>query len=300
MQYTQDLPTLGSSDVLGSYRGGSTYGYTPASKTYYPAMHAYGTPYPDDFEFQSALNSEPVQVGILPGQWSSGARGKASSFSSMYMDPDASYSSYSGASVVHRPSHAVSSDAPSFSFSGVAASLPLASAPGSDRLLPNPAGRSSTLPYPAAKSSISGASTSAANSLGDVATEANYAGGFDTTSIAYQPPETANSLASPPSSSSRTNSDTYSATESIFGEQERSLQSQGSDFDMSTYTAEPRRTSGNTHDAVATAAHHHSSQTHIIGGATYLSDRHGRPVAASGSSTTHADDRHAAPVATRH
>ena len=298
--------------MLGSYRGGSSYGYTPASKTYYPAMHAYGTPYADDSEFglgvpssQSVLNPEPV--GILPGQWSSGARAKAPSFSSIYMDTDASYSSYNDTNLVHRSSHTINSDSPSFSFSGVAASLPLTSAPGSDRLLPNPAGRSSALPYPAVKSSIPGSSTSTANTLADVATAASYANGFEATSLAYQASTTTSSLASHPSSSSRTNSDTYSATESIFSDQERSLHSQGSAFDMNTYTAEPRRGSEITHEAAAAATHPHSSQ-HYIGAAAYLSDasagshahRHGQAVAASGSGTTHADDRHAAAVATRH
>ncbi|KAK3904127.1 hypothetical protein C8A05DRAFT_42745 [Staphylotrichum tortipilum] len=335
LPYTQELPTLGSSDVLGSYRGsGSAYQYTPASKAYYPAMHAYGPQYGEDFEFglgvappgPPVINQEPVNM--LPGQWSSGPRSKPPSFSSMYLDnaETSSYGGYSsGGSLLHRPSHPVTSDSPSFSFSGVAASLPLSGTPGPDRLLPNPAGRSSTLPYPAAtKPSASGPPSATSTTLADVATAASYAGGFDTPSSLSFSATASSSLSSHPSSS-RSNSDTYSTTpESIFGDQERSLQNNGAAYDINGYTASPRRGSGGTaggssgashpyvpaegaHEAAA-AAHHHPSQHHLS--APYVGDAPASPVShrhhclpvVSGSGSAghaHTDDRQVA-VATRH
>ena len=315
------MPTLGSSDVLGSYRGGSAYPYTPASKAYYPAMHAYGAPYSEDFEFGLGVGSPPVMnpesVGMMPGQWGSGARAKPS-FSSMYMDSEGAYSSYGGASLLHRPSHPVSSDSPNFSFSGVAASLPLSSTPGPDRLLPNPAGRSSTLPCPGPAKPSTPASTSAASTLADVATAASYAGGFETSGLSFSS-TSSSGLSSHPSSSSRSNSDSYSGPESIFSEQERNLQSQGPAFDMGGYTASLRRGSGtggsgsshayvpgeSAHEA---AAHHHSSHHGLP--AAYMADAPASPVAhrpgqslapgsGSASHAAHTDDRQVA-VASRH
>ncbi len=340
LSYAQELPTLGSSDVLGSYRGGSsTYQYTPASKAYYPAMHAYGPQYGEEFEFGLGVASPPVMnqepVSMLPGQWSSGTRSKPPSFSSMYLEnaEGHSYGGYSsGASMLHRPSHPGTSESPSFSFSGVAASLPLSGTPGPDRLLPNPAGRPSTLPYPAAtKPSASGPPSATSTSLADVATAATYAGGFDTPSSLSFSAAASSSLSSHPSSSSRSNSDTYSTPESIFGDQERSLQSNGPAYDINGYTASPRRGSGGTggssgaashryvpaesaHEAAAAAAaaaaHHHSPQHHLsapyMGDATPASPishrHHGLPlVSGSGSAghAAHTDDRQVA-VATRH
>lgn len=336
LPYTQELPTLGSSDVLGSYRGGgSTYQYTPASKAYYPAMHAYGPQYGEEFELSLGVASphgmNPEPVGMLPGQWSSGARSKPPSFSSMYLEnaETSSYGGYSsGASLLHRPSHPVTSDSPSFSFSGVAASLPLSGTPGPDRLLPNPAGRTSTLPHPAAtKPSASGPPPATSTILADVATAASYAGGFDTPSSLSFSAAASSSLSSHPSSSSRPNSDTYSTPESIFGDQERSLQSNGPAYDMNGYTASPRRGSGGTgsssssgashpyvsaeasHQEAAAVAHHHSSQHHLS--APYMGDapaspvshrHHDLPVVSGSGSAGHAahtDDRQVAAV-TRH
>ena len=343
LQYTQDpSPSHTSSqDILGSYRGASTYAYTPPSKTYYPAMHAYAPSYGDEFEFglgvppsQSVLNPEPV--GMLPGQWSSGIRTKPGSFNaSVYLDAEAPYSSYSGTSLVHRPGAAPSSESPNFSFSNVAASLPMSNAPpGQDRLLPNPAARSSPLPYPAVKPSISGAPNS--STLADVATAATYAAGaFESSGLPYS---ASTATHQPGSSSSRSNSDSYSAgPESIFSEQERgSLQSQSSaSFELSTYSAEPRRGSGGegeggggssrdsssshghgygqaegVHEAAATghgSAHHHSSHHHHISSTGYnMGDgpasphglRHGQ--SSSGPGLTHLGERNVAAVATRH
>jgi hypothetical protein len=324
LPYPHDLPTLNSGDSLGSYRGpGSGYPYAPATKAYYPAMHAYGAPYSEDFEFGLGVASPPVMnpetVGMMPGQWSSGGpRTKAPSFGSMYMESEGAYGGYGGSGLLHRSSHSVASDSPNFSFSGVAASLPLSSTPGPDRILPNPAGRSSTLPYPGPVKPAAPASSLAASTLADVATAATYAGGFETNGLSFSS-ATSSSLSSHPSSSSRSNSDSYSGQESLFNEQERGIQSQGSAFDMGSYTASPRRSSGvggsgNSHGYVPSesaheaAAHHHTSQHHLS--STYMSEspsspiahRHG-PALASGSGSTghaaHTDGRHVA-VASRH
>ncbi|KAL2193133.1 hypothetical protein P885DRAFT_46054 [Corynascus similis CBS 632.67] len=333
LPYSHDLPTLGSGDVLGPYRGGSAYAYTPATKAYYPAMHAYGTPYPDEFDFGLGVSSPPVMnpepVGMMPGQWSSTARPKPPSFSSMYLDSEGAFgASYGGAGgLLHRPSHSASSDSANFSFSNVAASLPLSTTPGPDRLLPNPTGRSSTLPYPSSAKPSTPVSASATSTLADVATAASYASGFQASGMTFCS-TTNSSLSSHPSSSSRPNSDGYSASESIFSEQERSLQSQGSAFDMAGYTASPRRSSGSgsgsgaggsvsnhgnyvsasgAHDAAA--HHHHASQHHHFSTA-YISDpppspiahRHGHALGpgsdSAGHTAVHTDDRHAA-VASR-
>lgn len=327
MPYAQELPTLGSSDVLGSYRGGGTgsaYAFPPANKTYYPAMHAYSSAYGDEFEFglgvpsPAVMNPEPTSM--LPGgHWSSGARAKPHSFSSIYLDTEGTYSSYGSTSLLHRSSNSVNSDATNFSFSGVAASLPLSSTPGPDRLLPNPAGRSSTLPYPAVKPTPP-ASSSTTSTLADVATAASYAGGFGAPGLSFSSTASSSLPSHPSSSSARSTSDTYAGSEVIFSEQERSLHSQGAAFDMSAYTSSTHRGSmggdsgGGAHTYVPgestheTAGHHHSSQHHLS--ASYLSNgtsspivhRHGLPLASGSGSTGHAahtDDRHVA-VSSRH
>ena len=277
--HPQDTSAFASPDqVLSSYRPGSTQyaSYTPAPKAYYPGMSAYPSPYGDEFDYtgipgvasQSVLNQDVVQHGMsMAPAWSgsSGGRTKTpAAFSSIYhMDPEASAGTYSpygsAASLMHRPAahhaHAMSSEAPSFSFSNVAASLPASSSGSLDRLLPNPASRSSTLPYPtgagaALKQSAGGPSSAVgAPSLADVASAASYhaASGFDAvaSSLSYS--------SSQHSASSRANSDSYSGTtqESIFTDDQRStLSSNGpASFDLGAYTSsEPRRDS---HSGVA-------------------------------------------------
>ncbi|KAL2158305.1 hypothetical protein VTH06DRAFT_4626 [Thermothelomyces fergusii] len=243
--YSNDVPALGSADVLGpSYRGGPAYPFnTPATKPYYPAMHAYGTAYPDEFDFGLGVSSPPVMhpepVGMMSGPWGSAARPKPQPFGSMYLDPPegGTFGGYGGAGglLPRQSSHSASSDSPSFSFSGVATSLPLSATPGPDRLLPNPAARSSAKP----STPTSASSTTA--TLVDVATAASYVGGFPTQGLPFC---SSGSMSSQLSSSSRSNSDAYSGQESIFSEQERSIQSQGSAFDMSGYTGSPRAAPG--------------------------------------------------------
>ncbi|KAL2016072.1 hypothetical protein VTK56DRAFT_4310 [Thermocarpiscus australiensis] len=251
----------------------------------------------------------------------------------MYIpDADGSYTGYSSTNLVHRPAPTVTSESPNFSFTGVAASLPLPSASSSDRLLPNPAGRPATLPYPATIKPSVTAPTTSTTTLADVATAASYAAGFESPSLSYQH-SAAGSISSHHSSSSRANSDTYSGSETIFGEQERNLQSQGPAFDMHTYTAEPRRESGGSgsggghgtpyvsseaaNEAAVQGAHHHHHQHHHIA-AAYVGDappasphpiRHpqhqGQSTASAGSTSgtascgAHAEDGHVA-VASRH
>ncbi|KAK3934604.1 hypothetical protein QBC46DRAFT_426581 [Diplogelasinospora grovesii] len=346
LQYAQEMPGLGSSDVLSPYRGGSTYSYTPApaSKPYYPAMSSYGSPYAAEFDYGLDCAPQPVmshdQVHMLTGGWS---RGKHSTY---YVEPDSSCGyAANTTTLVHRAAtHPISAaDSPNFSFSSVAASLP-SSTPSSmsDRLLPNPAVRSSAMPYPGSvKTTVTSTATSAptVSSLADVATAAvaTYASsGFDASGLAYAshagPTLSGHNSGSHHSShhqhtpsSSRANSDTPSYTtagsaESIFGEHERSLQSQGPAFELGDtyrYTmAAPRRESvgssgGHTTGATLSngqayvpsesaheAAHHQPPQSHhhshvSVTAAGYVSE----PSSAATSGVTlphHSTSSHAA------
>ncbi|KAK3326962.1 hypothetical protein B0T19DRAFT_440986 [Cercophora scortea] len=300
MHYGQDMPAMGSGDVMGAYRSATAY----TNRPYYPATSGYG-PYGDEYDYSLSIASQPVlnqhdpAASLLPGHWSRGPKqSAAAAYGNVYVDAasDPSSYGYGNTSLVHRPHaatpHTITTDEPAFSFSSVAASLP--STPSTDRLLPNPASRSSSLPYPAAivkaptstplVSSSSSAST--ATSLSDGTTAATYThGGYDTPGLAYTSP-TNTAMAVPnttgttvsSSSSSRANSladATYSTAnstsaststargESIFGEQERSLQSQGPGFDMTTYTAEARRGSAASSSG---ARHHHHHHSHLTGG----------------------------------
>ncbi|KAK3307805.1 uncharacterized protein B0T15DRAFT_428227 [Chaetomium strumarium] len=338
MPYNQDLPpTLGSSDVLGSYRGaGSAYAFTPTAaattaRAYYPAMHAYGTPYADDFELGLGVSSPSVmshdQTGMLPGQWSSGAAAarqtRTPTFSSMYMDPSTpdggAYGGYGGTpgGLLHR----TSADSPNFSFSAVAASLPLSSTPGPDRVLPNPTGQSSsTLPYPGMKpptpaASSASAVAAAASTLADVATAAaSYAGGFETTATAaaaYAASSASSSSSSSatasgssmsgtsPSVASRSNSDSYSDFTITTGESH----DRGHQSSAYEYTSPRRGSSSQVYGESAHEVgydHHHHHQHHGHGGHphqhqhphqsgfSYMSD----PAAAHPHAHGQVDDRH--------
>ncbi|KAJ4288309.1 hypothetical protein N0V88_007347 [Collariella sp. IMI 366227] len=224
-------------------------------------MNAYANAYPpESFEFgigvppSSGVSLEPVSM--LPSHWSSGARGQQPSFGGVYLDTDGAHSS------LHQPSPSVNSDSPNFSFSGVAASLSLAT---------------------------------------------TYASGFDAPGILYSS-AARSSRSTPPSHqswTSRSNSDTYSASEGIFPEQERGIQSQGPSFDMhSNYTASLRR-------GLAEGGSDGSHSGYVPGESTYMSDspsspiahRHGQHTAAaengSASHSTYGKGRQIA-VTTRH
>ncbi|KAK3358717.1 hypothetical protein B0T25DRAFT_447871 [Lasiosphaeria hispida] len=338
LPYAQDLPNLGSNDVLASYRGSSAYPYSmSAGKQYYPAISSYGPQYGDDFsDYGLGVSSQPVlnhdPVSMVPSHWSS--RGKSIAYGGMYMDASPPYG-YGSTSLVHRPAHGVNvgvnvnAEPSGFSLSGAEASA--------DRLLPAPSTRT-PLPYPgSAKPPASSVSvSSSAATLADVATAAGYASAFDTPGLSYASSSTS-AMANHHISSSRASSDAYSTGgESIFGEQERSLQSQGAAFDMSAYTAEPRR------DSIGSGAHSGSTlsngQTYVpsesphaghLAGAGYVGDapsphshrqahshahahshshsqhvhahalvHRGASASASGGSTSHADG-HRVAVATR-
>ncbi|KAM7194235.1 hypothetical protein V8F33_007381 [Rhypophila sp. PSN 637] len=298
LSYAQELPTLSSSDVVASYRGAAYPPYT-TSKQYYPAYGGpyqdefeYGLGVPS----QSVMGQDCMHP-LMPGHWGSAthhSRVKAPSAAesgygnimlatdpSPYAHAYAPAPSHGGSSLVHRPAHAVNSEHNNFSFTGVAASLPSTSS--TERILPNPIqlGRASTLPYPGPHGSLkTPASVSTTpnptGSLADVAAEASYAGSFDTSSDLPYVSSTSSSMGTSHQNSSSVtrsfSSDTYSAAssegrggggggESIFGEQERSLQSQGSGFDLDTYTAEPRR------DSTSTGAHSGST---LSNGHTYV------------------------------
>lgn len=259
--------------------------YFPATASYTSAPNPYGDPtavgVSGQFGDYTAAGYPPVHamahetVGIVPS-WGSATRKTA--YGGVYMDsaPEP-YGGYPSSSLVHRPAHhsahhghgtpTTESQSPNFSFSGVAASLPTTST-GADRLLPNPtAGTSrSSLPYPgtAIKTSPSGVSSS----LADVAASATAYGNFDGLPASYGSASTAS--AGGHSSSVRshsTSTDTYHSSvsgasagagepQSIFGEEGRSLQSQGAAFDMNTYTAEPvpSVSTGTRRDSVGSSA----------------------------------------------
>ncbi|KAK0717397.1 hypothetical protein B0T26DRAFT_854382 [Lasiosphaeria miniovina] len=298
--YTADVAAgLSSNDVLASYRPGSAYPYAAASKPYYPAVTTYGSPYGDDFDYAMGMPPQSVlghdAASIMHSQWPSPPRSnKPPAYSNLYADPDSPYG-YSSASLVQRPVSTVSADSPNFSFSSVAASLP--SATSADRLLPYPAsgrpplalpaGLSSGLPYPVtAKTGVLSAGAPAVapstSSLADVASAATYATGFDGSSGLHYQTQTQTQTQSQTQAasntlgghqqtapSSRTNSDAFtSGAETIFGEHERSLQSQGPAFDLSAYTSEPRRDSvGSTsHGGGATLS---NGQTYVPSEATH-------------------------------
>ncbi|KAM7189828.1 hypothetical protein V8F20_009965 [Naviculisporaceae sp. PSN 640] len=318
LPYGQELPTLSSSDVVTSYRGATTYPSYPASKPYYPA---YGGPYADEFDYglgvssQSVIGQDGCMHPLMPtgGHWGSHA-------ASQHPHPSPYGQPYPAAppghSLVHR-AHAVSSEPNNFSFTGVAASLPSASSTLPERLLPNPVqlGRSSTLPYPGPHGSLKTPAPVSTTptpgptaTLADVAAAASFVGtgNFDSSSHAGLPYTSSASHHSNSSVSGGGGGGGGGGGESIFGEQERSLQSQGSGFDLNTYTAEPRRAStcsgghsgatlsnGQTYVPSDSGAHevHHpihpgvtpstsSSQHHSIAGYAVLDS----PTASSGSS----------------
>ncbi|KAK1756685.1 hypothetical protein QBC47DRAFT_359191 [Echria macrotheca] len=246
LPYTQELPSLPPSDVLTSpYRTSAAYPYVPApSKQYYPAVSSYSPQYSDEFDYnlgvsQSVLSSD---VSMMPSQW--GSRTKTSYGGAAMYNMDSSY--YGGAAgLVHRPAPPVASEPSSLSLSGFGADLPPTS-----RLLPDPAGRTSSLPYPGGvvKTPASGQTHSQAT-LADVAAAATYVSSFDTSGMSYTSPAASLSGAGQ-QQHHRASPDAYgpsSSGDSLFGEQERSLQSQGSAYDMTTYTSDPRRDSLSGH-----------------------------------------------------
>ncbi|EAA28169.2 hypothetical protein NCU07180 [Neurospora crassa OR74A] len=290
------LPGTAEDPLMAQYSRGYAYGHHQAPpptshKQYFPATASYASapnPYGDptavgvsgQFGDYTAAGYPPVHamthetVGIVPS-WGSAAR--KTPYGGVYMDstPE-SYGGYQSSSLVHRPAHhgthhghgtpTTESQSPNFSFSGVAASLPTTST-GTDRLLPNPtAGTSrSSLPYPGA--AIKTSQPGVSSTLADVAASATAYGGFDGLSASYGSASTASAGHSSSVRSHSTSTDTYHTSvsgasagagepQSIFGEEGRSLQSQGSAFDMNTYTAEPLSSvsSSNRRDSIGSSA----------------------------------------------
>jgi len=292
-------------------------------------MHAYGTPYAGAEEFEFGL--APAGVAAAAGQsvlgtteattamgWNSRAKvtGFTAASSGVYLDSatpavDGGYTTYAGAGGIS------SREGSNFSFSGVAASLPAGmSVPTTtERLLPNPTGRSaSVLPYPASvkpPAAQSASSSTAGATLADVATAAaTYASSFETSGLSY-------SGSSQAPASTRTGSDTSypppppaTGAEGMFNEDSRSSQSQSSGgFEMGTYTTEPRRESdaaggsshagssyqsdgSHGHDSASSSEHHSLSSTST----SYLNDGASSSLSLSSSS----ESRIATAVATRH
>ncbi|KAK3493597.1 hypothetical protein B0T13DRAFT_402019 [Neurospora crassa] len=290
------LPGTAEDPLMAQYSRGYAYGHHQAPpptshKQYFPATASYASapnPYGDptavgvsgQFGDYTAAGYPPVHamthetVGIVPS-WGSAAR--KTPYGGVYMDstPE-SYGGYQSSSLVHRPAHhgthhghgtpTTESQSPNFSFSGVAASLPTTST-GTDRLLPNPTtGTSrSSLPYPGA--AIKTSQPGVSSTLADVAASATAYGGFDGLSASYGSASTASAGHSSSVRSHSTSTDTYHTSvsgasagagepQSIFGEEGRSLQSQGSAFDMNTYTAEPLSSvsSSNRRDSIGSSA----------------------------------------------
>ncbi|KAJ4409705.1 hypothetical protein N0V85_004058 [Neurospora sp. IMI 360204] len=239
------LPGTAEDPLMAQYGRGYAYGHHQAPpptshKQYFPATASYASapnPYGDptavgQFGDYTAAGYPPVHamahetVGIVP-TWGSTTR--KTPYGGVYMD--SAPESYGGT--------------------------------GADRLLPNPttgAPSRSSLPYPggaAIKTSQPGVSST----LADVAASATAYGGFDGLSASYGSASTASAGGGHSSSvrSHSTSTDTYHSSvsgastggaggepQSIFGEEGRSLQSQGSAFDMNTYTAEPLPSSVST------------------------------------------------------
>lgn len=186
-------------------------------------MPAYGTAYTDDFEFGMVVSTSPAinseTAGMMPSAWAPGPRGKQGSFNSMYMDSDDTYNTQAGASLLHRHSQSVSSESTSFPFPGVAVSLP------------DPTGRSTTLPYPGSAKQPGASSNHTINNLADAATAATYGSGFEASGLTFSS-AASGSLSNHQTPSSRSNSDSYTASEGIYNEQEHTLQGQRHGFGM--------------------------------------------------------------------
>ncbi|KAJ9145050.1 hypothetical protein NKR23_g5509 [Pleurostoma richardsiae] len=260
-QYGQDL---GSGEMLASYRAGQAYAYN--GKQYYSGMASWNGSYGDDggcgsgggvdyslnYSSYPVLNHDPGHMVPYHHHWPAGSRSKSAS-SSVYVDPDAGYPYGAGnASLVHRPAAVPSGgDARNFSLSSVAASLPSSSA---DRLLPTPtasraapsslstagsAYRTDGLPPYAPPAKPAGPQISPTSPASDVATA--YAGSFEGQPLASYAGAGATvsgqtGRASHGSSSSASTFSVDTGGDAIFGEQERSVGSQGSAVDLTGYT----------------------------------------------------------------
>lgn len=254
-QYPQEMHLLSSGTIPSSYRSA---GYTNmGTKGYYPMGADWGDAYGADSAVGDySLNVPQYQVigsdasNLVPsyGHW--GTRQKnIGQGGSVYMDSESGYpySNGTSAGLVHRPASSMPAETSAYSFSSIAASLPSA---GNERHLPNPVavsramGSSSAtyrmdgLPtgYGGTKSSqtsVSGSQASPASPIADVTAAAaavGYASSYDYASVGRSSQQHGSS-----------SSDAYGpvstgASETIFGEQDRSAASQGSAVDLTGYT----------------------------------------------------------------
>jgi hypothetical protein len=254
--YGQDLPGMGSSESLGSYRHNSA-GYPYSSKQYYAAV-PWPQGYTEDPIDYNGLNYHPYaylgtnDAGHLyrmptgPPKSTLGAN--------LYADPEPAYTyAASSATLVHRP--AASSESQNFSFSNVAASLPSALSSSSDRLLPNPAVRtlgSSQIPYrtdgalppyssAGSKSISSTANTSPTSVISeDTAGYGSYDGSPVSPVSSYNPP-----TATLPSMANRI-PEPYTTSETIFSPAEASLRGQGAGSDSAYHYGDSSRRDSST------------------------------------------------------
>lgn len=244
VQYAQDQPALNTTEILNSYRGGPPYGYAP--RQFYPAVPNYGSGYTEEY-VDYGLNPSTSQVlnhdsvNIVPYTW---PPRKQTGPSTVYVDSELGYAYGSTASLVHRPAHTVTTDAPNFSFPSMPTHLPATSVLGSDRLLPTPVSKvmsgSSGLLYSNAQSlkaptPVTTAAPSVLTSAGSVEPPlASYSASFDTSGLPYSSATT--HIANHQGHPNRTTSVTYSASgESLFQEHDQNLRSHNSAVDLSAY-----------------------------------------------------------------
>lgn len=253
-----------SGDMMPSYRGasGSQYPYASSNKSYYPSMAVWSNNYTDEPTVDysglgcNAYGMYSQEASSLMPYPSWGPRKPATlpSSSNIYMDAaDTSYTYGTAApNMMPQQRPAASSESQSFSVSSIAANLPSS---GNERLLPTPnssarsvsgsAGpgyRTDGLPSLYSKSSISSTSSIAASPVSTVTTEtaattydgvplAPYTATGSTTSVLpyHKPPQRETGSAVGYSGLS-------TLSDAIFSEHQRSIGSQGSGVDLTSYT----------------------------------------------------------------
>ncbi|KAF9880673.1 hypothetical protein CkaCkLH20_01715 [Colletotrichum karsti] len=249
----------------------TTAGYSYGAGKYYPSMPSWSSPatYPADdgssVDYTTMGGYSYPYHSQDPSYLYRMTAAKTSSNADLYVNTDGTGYGYgsSGAALVHRPAAAaVSPEAPNFSLSNVAASLPHA---GADRLLPNPSrlpGTTNVLAYRTDTSAPSYATSTSTKSSGPASSNpsptsavSEVTTSYETSPVSAYPPPShtlpsmthvhhrADMSGYPPSSSSG---------DSIFTPSESSLRTHGSASDLSykysdsSSSASGRRGSGET------------------------------------------------------
>lgn len=223
-----------------SYGAGKYYPSVPSwtSQATYPAEDGTGVDY-------GAMGYSYPYHSQDPSYFYRMTAAKTSPNAELYVNTDGTGYGYgsSGAALVHRPATAaVSPDAPNFSLSNVAASLPHA---GGDRLLPNPSrlpGTTNVLSCRPDASAPSYATSTSSKSSGSASSNpsptsavSEVTTSYETSSVSGYPPPS-HTLPSMTHAHHRNDVSAYppsSSGESIFTPSENSLRSHGSASDMS-------------------------------------------------------------------